>query len=379
MKIGIIGAGKIGTTIATLLESCAFCDAVVLGDARRNLKLKGLKKASGRRLEVRRKAALESFVRQCDAVVSAAPYYLNRGIASACARRRVAYFDLTEDVATTTFIRGLARKSKGVTFMPQCGLAPGAINIVGGSLASSLDIARSVEMRVGALPQFASNQMKYYLSWSTAGLINEYCQLGEALHAGRRIATLPLDGTERLTIDGVEYEAFNTSGGVATMCETFAGRVGELNYKTMRYPGHRDLMKFLLQDLNLGTQQELLTQIFDQEVPLTDQDVVVFYVSAVGMVGGGLVQRSFVKKMRGEVVAGRRLSAIQLTTAAGVVGVLELFARGRLPKGFVKQESITLDEFLGTQWGGRVYGDGGESRAANRTTKSDAAKGQRRD
>lgn len=358
MKIGIIGGGKVGGTIATLLESCDFCDGVVLGDVRPNLKLDGLAKAAARKLDVKRAAGLAAFVGRCDAVVSAAPYYLNQDIARACASARVAYFDLTEDVATTAFIRGLARQTKGVTFMPQCGLAPGAINIVGGSLASSLDLARSVEMRVGALPQFASNQMKYYLSWSTAGLINEYCQLGEALHEGRRIATLPLDGAERLTIDGVEYEAFNTSGGVATMCETFKGKVGELNYKTMRYPGHRDLMKFLLQDLNLGSQQELLTQIFDQEVPLTDQDVVVFYVSAVGTIGGELVQRSFVKKMHGETVHGRRLSAIQLTTAAGVVAVLELFAREELAKGFVKQESISLPQFLGTQWGGRVYGNG---------------------
>ncbi|MBL9199908.1 MAG: saccharopine dehydrogenase NADP-binding domain-containing protein [Opitutaceae bacterium] len=360
MKIGIIGGGKVGGTIATLLESCEFCSAVRLGDVRPNLNLRGLKKASASRLDVKRAAALAAFVRSCDAVVSAAPYFLNRAIAAACATARVSYFDLTEDVATTNFIRGLARKTKGVTFMPQCGLAPGAINIVGGSLASSLDRARSVEMRVGALPQFASNQMKYYLSWSTAGLINEYCQLGEALHGGKLIATLPLDGVERLTIDGVEYEAFNTSGGVATMCETFAGKVGELNYKTMRYPGHRDLMKFLLQDLNLGAQQELLTQIFDQEVPLTDSDVVVFYVSAVGMKGGGLVQRSFVKKMRGDTVQGRRLSAIQLTTAAGVVAVLELFAGGALKPGFVKQESVTLAEFLSTQWGGRVYGGAAE-------------------
>src|SRR4051812_36927676 len=98
MKIGIIGGGKVGSTIATLLESCPFCDAVVLGDARTNLKLAGLKKASARRLEVKRKAGLESFVRGCDAVISAAPYYLNQSIASACAGRRVAYFDLTEDV-----------------------------------------------------------------------------------------------------------------------------------------------------------------------------------------------------------------------------------------------------------------------------------------
>ena len=359
MKIGILGAGKIGTTIATLLESSEFCTAVTLGDERSHLKLGTLRKTSTRRLNVERRAALDAFVKRCDVIVSAAPYYLNRGIAEACAALRVSYFDLTEDVATTKFIRRLARKTKGVTFMPQCGLAPGAINIVGGSLASSLDVVRSVEMRVGALPQFASNQMKYYLSWSTAGLLNEYCQLGEALHDGQRITTLPLDGGERLTIDGVEYEAFNTSGGVATMCETFEGKVGELNYKTMRYPGHRDLMKFLLQDLNLAGQQELLRQIFDQEVPLTDHDVVVFYVSAVGSLGGELVQRSFVKKMHGDVIEGRKLSAIQLTTAAGVVGVLELFARGKLPRGFVKQESVTLAQFLSTKWGGRVYGENG--------------------
>jgi len=363
MKIGIIGAGRVGATIATLLETCDFCDAVTLADARAAVNLAGLRKASRKRLDVRRTAALRAFVRDCGAVVSAAPFYLNAGIAEACAHARVAYFDLTEDVATTRHVRALARKTKGVTFMPQCGLAPGAINIVGGSLAASLDTVRSVEMRVGALPQFASNQMKYYLSWSTAGLINEYCQLGEALHEGRRIATLPLDGVERLTIDGVEYEAFNTSGGVATMCETLAGHVGELNYKTMRYPGHRDLMKFLLQDLNLGRQQELLTQIFDQEVPLTDHDVVVFYVSAVGTSGGELVQRSFVKRMHGATVQGRRLSAIQLTTAAGVAAVLELFARGALSGSFVKQESITLAEFMSTQWGERVYGEGEEVRA----------------
>jgi saccharopine dehydrogenase-like NADP-dependent oxidoreductase len=356
MKIGIIGAGKVGATIATLLESCKFCKSVVLADARANIDLRGLKKSRFQQVDVKQAAQLAAFVKGVDAVVSAAPYFLNKAIASACAKAGVSYFDLTEDVETTNFIRKLAKGAKA-TFMPQCGLAPGAINIVGGSLASSLDNVRQCEMRVGALPLNASNQMKYYLSWSTAGLINEYCQVGEALHAGQRIATLPLDGVERITIDGVEYEAFNTSGGVATMCETFAGKVQELNYKTMRYPGHRDLMKFLLQDLNLAPRQDLVTQIFDQEVPLTESDVVVFYVSVVGTCDGGLKQRSFIKKMRGDTVEGRKLNAIQLTTAAGIVGVLELFAKGRLAAGFYKQESVSLRDFLGTQWGGRVYGN----------------------
>lgn len=357
MKIGIVGAGKVGATIATLLESSSFCKSVTLADTRSAVDLKGLKKSKFRQVDVSKAAQLEAFIKGVDAIVSAAPYYLNKGVAGACAKAGVSYFDLTEDVETTNYIRKLAAKSK-VTFMPQCGLAPGAINIVGGSLASSLTFVRQCEMRVGALPGNASNQMKYYLSWSTAGLINEYCQAGEALYGGKRVATMPLDGMERITIDGIEYEAFNTSGGVATMCETFEGRVQELNYKTMRYPGHRDLMKFLLHDLNLAPRQELVTQIFDQEVPLTESDVVVFYVSVIGNEnGGGLKQRSFIKKMHGGTIQGRKLNAIQLTTAAGVVGVLELFAKGKLGTGFVKQESVSLKDFLSTKWGGKIYGN----------------------
>ncbi|HTL69633.1 MAG TPA: saccharopine dehydrogenase NADP-binding domain-containing protein [Lacunisphaera sp.] len=357
MKIGIIGAGKVGGTIATLLESCPFCKLVVLADVRPAADLRGLRKARFVRVDVKKPAQLAAFVRTADVIVSAAPYFLNRPIAAACAKAGVSYFDLTEDVETTAYIQGLARQAKA-TFMPQCGLAPGAINIVGGSLVSSMKYARCCEMRVGALPLNASNQMKYYLSWSTAGLINEYCQPGEALYAGRRVTTMPLDGMERITIDGTEYEAFNTSGGVATMCQTFEGKVGDLNYKTMRYPGHRDLMKFLLHDLNLAPRQELVTQIFDQEVPLTESDVVVFYVNVVGNdPAGGLKQRSFIKKMHGATIHGRKLNAIQLTTAAGLTGVLELYARGKLGPGFVTQESVSLPSFLGTRWGGKVYGE----------------------
>jgi saccharopine dehydrogenase-like NADP-dependent oxidoreductase len=354
MKIGILGAGKIGISIAALLDTAAFVDSVILGDPQIVGNLDGLRKACFRQLDVLESSELENFVRDCDAIVSAAPYYLNKTVARACARLDRSYFDLTEDVDTANFVRELAAGSRS-TFMPQCGLAPGAINIIGSGLAHSFKSVRSLEMRVGALPLAASNQMKYYLSWSAAGLINEYCRCGEALYQGRRIPTLPLDGVEHLTIDGIEYEAFNTSGGIATMCDTFAGQIAELNYKTLRYPGHTSLMKFLLNDLNLSRKQDLLTQIFDQEVPLTFCDVVVLYVNSVGKDKRELIQRSFIKKIYAQTVRGRPLSAIQLSTAAGVVAVLELFARGHLPAGFVKQESIALEEFFDTEWGGRVY------------------------
>jgi saccharopine dehydrogenase-like NADP-dependent oxidoreductase len=356
MRIGVIGAGKIGGSIAALLETCGFCQEVCLADNRPLDGLQALPKSSNHVLDVKSATALEDFVRTCDAIVSAAPFYLNRRIAGVCAELDRSYFDLTEDVETTNHVRELSR-GRQATFMPQCGLAPGAINIIASGLANSFKQTRTVEMRVGALPLSASNQMKYYLSWSTAGLINEYCQFGEALIQGRRLITTPLDGLERLTIDGVEYEAFNTSGGAATMCETFDGKVNELSYKTLRYPGHRDLMKFLLFDLNLCQRQEVLTQIFDQEIPLTFNDVVVVYVNTVGSDGGSLLQRSFVKKIYAGQVSGRALSAIQLSTAAGLVAVLELFAAKQLPSGFVSQESVSLAQFFETQWGGRVYGE----------------------
>jgi saccharopine dehydrogenase-like NADP-dependent oxidoreductase len=355
MQVGIVGAGKIGGSIAALLETCGFCERVRLGDNRPWEGITELAKAEFKGLDVTRPAELETFVADCDAVVSAAPYYLNKTIAEVCAGHQTSYFDLTEDVETSNYVRALSKESSA-TFMPQCGLAPGAINIIASGVAHSFKTIRSVEMRVGALPLSASNQMKYYLSWSTAGLINEYCHFGEALAQGRRIPTTPLDGVERLTIDGVEYEAFNTSGGAATMCETFEGNVAELNYKTLRYPGHRDLMKFLLFDLNLCQKQEVLTQIFDQEVPITFNDVVVVYVNSVGSDGGNLLQRSFVRKIYSGTISGHPLSAIQLSTAAGLVGVLELFANKQLPAGFVRQESISLTQFFETQWGGRVYG-----------------------
>lgn len=357
MKISILGAGKIGTAIALMLHDSGFCSDLLIGDIVAPADVDAPATATCLRLDINDPVALGTFIAGRDAVVSAAPFYLNRIIAEACARAGVAYFDLTEDVETTKYIRGLAQNA-AVPFVPQCGLAPGAINIIGSSYARMLKTVRSLELRVGALPLYASNSMKYYLSWSTAGLINEYCQPADALYDGCRIQALPLEGLERLTIDGTEYEAFNTSGGVATMCETFEGCISDLTYKTIRYPGHRDLMRFLLHDLNLGRNRHVLTQIFDQEVPLTENDVVIMYVNVVGSDDGPVLQRNFVKKIYGRTLNNTILSAIQLSTAAGLVAMLELFSRGKLLPGFVKQEDIDLADFFATRWGGLVYDPG---------------------
>ena len=143
-------------------------------------------------------------------------------------------------------------------------------------------MASSLVLRVGALPRFTNNEMSYYLSWSTNGLINEYCNEADAIYEGKSIKVMPLEGAEKLTIEGEAYEAFNTSGGCATMCETYEGKVDNLSYKTIRYPGHLNHMKFLFNDLHLKKNKDVLEKLFDKEVPRTTNDVIVFFVKVIG-------------------------------------------------------------------------------------------------
>ena len=268
------------------------------------------------------------------------------------------YFDLTEDVETTRAVKSVSEGAP-VAFAPQCGLAPGFISIVAHDLAQHFDTLREVHMRVGALPQFPVNGLKYNLTWSTDGLINEYCNPCEAIYEGEQIEVMPLEGLESFSLDGVDYEAFNTSGGLGTLCDTLAGKVKSLNYKTVRYPGHRDIMKLLLEDLRLRDRRDLLKDILETAIPTTDQDVIVVFATASGLKGGRLVQDSYSARIMGTQVAGHTLSAIQLTTAAGICTALDLVAQGRLPqRGFVGQESVELADFLSNRFGMAYAGEG---------------------
>ena len=165
---------------------------------------------------------------------------------------------------------------------------------------------------------------------------------------------MPLEGREQIILDGVSYEAFNTSGGIGTMCKTYQGRIGELNYKTIRYPGHLDHMRFVIHDLGLGDRPDLLTQIFDQAVPATRRDVVLVYAKGIGLLNGKLKQHSYLRRIKAEELFPA--TAIQTTTAAGMAAVIELWLRGELRPGFVRQEDISFQQFLTTRWGRAIYG-----------------------
>ena len=301
-------------------------------------------------------AQLDAALQGCDAVISALSFRFNPGIAQAALRAGASYFDLTEDVETSRAVREIAKSAKpGQIFMPQCGLAPGFISIVAHHLAKSFDQLDTVFMRVGALPLFPSNALKYNLTWSTDGLINEYCNPCEAIYDGRRLDVLPLEGLEEFSLDGVRYEAFNTSGGLGTLCETFNGRVRQLNYKTVRYIGHRHLMEVLVNELRLRDRREILKDILEHSVPVTFQDVVVTFCTVSGQRGGQLVQISDARKTYHQMIDGENWSAIQVTTAAGICTVVDLHFASKLPKsGFVRQEEVDLDTFLANRFG-RYY------------------------
>ncbi len=351
MKVALLGAGHIGQTIARLLHASGDFDVTVMDRSANALaKLTG-EGINTEVVDTEDTRALAAALRGKDTVVNALPYHLAITAAHLALEAGCNYFDLTEDVAATKEIKRIAEGAR-TAFMPQCGLAPGFIGIVAHHLASSFDALHDVKMRVGALPAFPTNALKYNLTWSVDGLINEYCHPCESIHDGVATSTLPLEGLEHFSLDGTEYEAFNTSGGLGTLCETWEGRVRNLDYKTVRYPGHRELMKFLLEDLQLKNDQDKLKEIMRKSMPATMQDVVLVFVTVSGIKNGSLLQEVFARKIFAERDGTAPLSAIQITTAAGICAAVDLFREGKLPQqGFIRQEEVALPEFLANRFG----------------------------
>ena len=353
--ITILGAGHIGFAMALLLQQAGDYDILVVDrDPARLAEVAALGVSTQLATD---DASLQTAIDGRFAVLNALPFHRAVPVATLCAAAGVHYFDLTEDVASTQAIRALAANARSV-LMPQCGLAPGFIGIVGNDLARRFDTLHTLRMRVGALPRYPQGALRYNLTWSTEGLINEYCNPCEAIVDGVRTTVPALEGLETFALDGVEYEAFNTSGGLGTLTETLAGKARQVDYQSIRYPGHNAILKLLLNDLRLRDRRDLLKDILETAIPTTDQDVIVVFATASGLKGGRLVQDSYSARIIGTQVAGHTLSAIQLTTAAGICTALDLVAQGRLPqRGFVGQEALGQGDFLANRFGVAYAGE----------------------
>jgi len=356
-RVLVLGAGKIGSLIACLLSQRGTYE-VHLGDVslespKRLVEDLQLKQVTPCLLDVRHPDAVSTYLstHQVDAILSSLPYFCNPTVAGLALTHGLHYFDLTEDVEVTKQIKILSAGA-AQTFMPQCGLAPGFISIVTHDLMTHFETVDTVKMRVGALPVNPSNALKYSLTWSTDGLINEYGNLCYGIEEGEEVTLQPLEGYETIEVDGLLYEAFNTSGGLGTLADSYAGKVRTMNYKTLRYPGHCEKIQLLMKDLKLNEDRDTLKRVLEHAVPQTLQDVVLIYASVTGTQHGRLFEENYVKKIYPQCIQGRLWSAIQITTASSACCVVDLVLnQPSRYHGFVTQESILLRDFLTNDFG----------------------------
>lgn len=355
--IVVLGAGKIGRMVAHFLGQSGDY-RVRVGDAQQqavDLVVGSTPATEGQQVDFGSDADLDRVLDGAAAVISCAPYHCNPRIAARAKAKGVHYLDLTEDVEVTRQVQALAEGAT-TAFVPQCGLAPGFITICAVHLLEGMSELRDLRMRVGALPRYPSNMLRYNLTWSTEGLINEYCRPCEVVRDGEIRTVQPLENLETIVVDGVEYEAFNTSGGLGTLAASLAGEVRNVDYKSIRYPGHNYLIKFLLKDLQMEEHQDELRRIFERALPGTFQDQVVIFVSASGQFEGRLLERTFATTVDHQRIDDREWSGIQVSTAAGVCAVLDLLMQGHLPQqGFVRQEQVDYQRFIDNRFG-RYYG-----------------------
>ena len=345
-EIAVLGLGKVGALAARLLHDSGF--GVTAFDQQTPREDMPFNVVSANLSD---RAGLPDILSGADAVLSCLPYQLNIGVASAAHAAGIHYFDLTEDVPTTRAIIEMSGSARGV-MAPQCGLAPGFVGIVGAKQIADFDDCRSCRMRVGALPQNPTGLMGYAFNWSPEGVVNEYLNDCEVIEDGVRKWVSPMEWLETLYIDGMKLEAFTTSGGLGTMCETYLGKVANIDYKTMRYPGHAQLMNFFFQELLMRERRDEAGEILVHAKPPTDNDVVYVHVASEGTINGQMRREEFVRAYRPDEIGGKQRTAISWTTSASVVAVIEMVRDGFLPSsGFLKQEEISLDAFLSTRTG----------------------------
>lgn len=277
-----------------------------------------------------------------DVFLAACPWDATAQIVNELKRRDgKLYFDMTEDVQ----IGAISRKAGtgNSTFVPHCGVAPGAVSILGAHLMSR-EACRSLHIRVGAIPLQPTNRLGYSLTWSTEGLVNEYLKPCPAIEHSLPIYLSPLQDVVQVGL----FEAFNTSGGAGTLPITMLDKLADLTYKTIRWPGHRNLMLFLLDDLGFRARPQDLVRVLDWSLPRGDADFVTINIQTDH------------DEYSKHIIGNNIMSAIQRATAAGCAAVmLHMMTRGSIVRdgGWVANEDIPLESVQQWKCWRDVYGE----------------------
>ena len=252
MRMLVLGAGLQGSACAYDLLQNKDVKEVRLADLHTAHLAPFLAPYSGERLiftplDVRDREAVLALMRQTDAAMSAIPYYFNYDLAEMAVEAGVHFSDLggnTEIVFKQKTLEEAARK-KGITIIPDCGLAPGMVNILAEYAIKQLDKVETVRIYVGGLPQHPEPPLNYQIVYSLEGVLDYYTTLSWVLRKGKRKQVKALSEIEAVYFGGSlgELEGFHTAGGLSTMAFRYEGKIPTMEYKTLRYPGHARIME----------------------------------------------------------------------------------------------------------------------------------------
>jgi lysine 6-dehydrogenase len=303
MKVVVLGAGMMGRAIAYDMCKYPNFDSVAIADKDKQI-LQSVKKSLKRKeiyfhtLDVEKIKDVKENFQQYDIAISAVPYRFNYNLAKTAIETKTHFLDLGGNNDIVEKERGLSEKArqKGVTIIPDCGLAPGLSSIIVRDIVKRMDSIEYVKIRVGGLPVNPKPPLNYQIVFSPNGLINEYVEDALILDHGKIIQKESMTELETVIFPKPfgKMEAFLTSGGCSTLPYTYRDKIGYLDYKTIRYPGHCETFKPLL-DIGMGSEKsinigektivprDLLITFLKKNLPSNEKDVVLLKVLSRGM------------------------------------------------------------------------------------------------
>ena len=366
MKILVLGAGRMGHGAAfDLIRNSPEVAAVTVADC-------DLSKAESvaaqisspklrtKQIDVANYADVVALMRGHDAAISCVNYWYNLELSKAAIETRTNFCDLGGNnyVVDAQLALDAAAKSAGINLIPDCGLAPGMVSVLATHGANRFEVLEEIHIRVGGLPQNPQPPLNYQLVFSVEGLINEYVETARVIRGGEIVEVDSMTELETLAFENFPaLEAFQTSGGTSTLPDTFFGKIKELDYKTIRYAGHCEKFKTLI-DLGLCSSDEIvadnikvkprrvLGELLQRNLPADEPDYVLIRLEFVGEKNGAR------KKLRYDIVdkydAATDLSAMMRTTAFPASIIAQMAVRGDVKmRGATPQEkAIDADKFV---------------------------------
>ena len=351
MKFLVLGAGAQGSACAFELLQRPEVDRVVLADLNVNKPRPFLKHFLGGALELLTldatdEVAVRSAVESVDGVASALPYYFNLDMTRLAIESKANFCDLGGNTEIVDQQRKMTveAQERDVSVVPDCGLAPGMVNILAQGGIDALDETESVKIYVGGLPQVPEPPLNYQLVYSLEGVLDYYTTPVLVLEGGEVIDKEPLTGVETVTFEALgELEAFLTAGGISRMPYRYRGLIPSMSYKTLRYPGHCELMKSMrnlgLMDLDpveIGgasvVPRDLLIKVLDTKLRKpSGEDLVVMRVVIDGAIDG--VSRTVTYEMVDYYDRDQEITAMMRTTGYSLGATAYMQAAGLIPKG----------------------------------------------